>query len=68
MNPGWGVALALISCLAGAFAHWLLSHNDCAKCGIVELKAEIERQSKLIRALAEKVGITVPEQLQIERT
>jgi hypothetical protein len=64
---GWLLALAFISAGLGAMAHWIFSKDSCGKCGIIELKAEIKRQSVLIRALAEKVGISVPEQTEMVR-
>lgn len=67
MNPGWWIATNLIAIFAGAMIHWFTTKDNCKKCGIIELKQEIERQGKLIRALAERAGITVKDQLEIER-
>jgi len=48
--------------------------NNCSTCGIAALKTQIEeavrelaRMCNLVRALAEKAGMTVKEQLEIEK-
>ncbi len=64
---GWYLALSFISAGGGAVAHWIFTKDSCTACGIIGLKAEIARQSILIRALAEKVGITVTEQAEMVR-
>jgi len=65
-HAGWivvgGIVLSLVSMLIGR----VLSRPDCKSCGIAELKAEVRQQSNLIRAIAEKAGFTVREQLEIE--
>lgn len=65
-HAGWTIAGGLLTMIFGAALHWLFARNDCTKCGISELKAEISRLCNLVRALAEKAGMTVKEQLEIE--
>jgi hypothetical protein len=67
-HAGWQVAGGLLLLIAGAFVGRLLTpRNDCAKCGILELKAEIRRLCNLVKVLAERVQLSVKEQLEIEQ-
>jgi len=67
-HAGWQVAGGLILLIAGAFiGRFTVVKPDCSKCGLVELKAEITRLCFLVRVLAEKVGLSVKEQLEIEK-
>jgi hypothetical protein len=64
---GWQVAGGLIV----AIASWIVGRvmapkNDCSKCGLAELKKEIERLCKLVRVLADRVKMSAKEQLEIE--
>jgi hypothetical protein len=54
------------SMLVGGAAHWLIGKDNCKSCGIGELKDEISRLSHVIEALAEKVGLSVRDRLEIE--
>ncbi|MFZ0931235.1 MAG: hypothetical protein WAN11_21695 [Syntrophobacteraceae bacterium] len=65
-HAGWTVVGYMVCLIVGGAVHWLFQRNDCTKCGIAELKAEISRLCNLVRALAEKAGMTVKEQLEIE--
>jgi hypothetical protein len=67
-HAGWvvvaGIVLSLVSALVGRLSK---KGPDCKNCGLDDLKAEVRRQSSLIRAIAEKAGFTVKDQLEIER-
>ena len=66
-HTGWQVAGGLILLILGAGIGRLLSpRNDCAKCGLLELKAEIKRLCNLMKVLAERSNLSVKEQLEIE--
>jgi hypothetical protein len=71
-HAGWQLAGGLILLIMGAVVgRFTAPKNDCSKCGLMELKtelkAEITRLCNLVRALAEKVNLSVKEQLEIER-
>ena len=61
-----GGAIATGSVLLGVAIKSWFRKSDCEKCGIEGLRMEIRAQSKMIRLLAEKAGVTVKEQLEIE--
>jgi hypothetical protein len=65
-HAGWTIVGYIVCTGLGAGAHWLFRRDNCKSCGIAELKAEIARLCNLVRALAEKTGMTVKEQLEIE--
>lgn len=65
-HVSWTIIASISSMTLGAFIHWLFQRNNCKYCGISELKSEISRLCNLVRALAEKAGMTVKEQLEIE--
>jgi uncharacterized membrane protein (DUF106 family) len=65
-HAAWIILATVISGLIGALIHRVFTDQKCGKCGMAELKAEIARLCNLVRALAEKVGMSVKEQLEIE--
>jgi hypothetical protein len=65
-HAGWQVVGYVVSAIIGAALHWLFRKNDCTKCGIADLKAEIARLCNVVELLAEKVGLTVKERKEIE--
>jgi len=65
-HAGWVLAASLIVNVLVFFLGRRYGKGDCESCGISELKAEIQRLCNLVRALAEKTGMTVKEQLEIE--
>ena len=66
-NAGWMLAINLVLLIVGAgVGRFTAQKNDCSKCGIAQLKAEIVRLCNLVRVLCEKAGVPVKEQLQIE--
>ena len=65
-HAGWMIVGSIVSMVIGAALHWAIRKDNCKSCGIAELKAEISRLCSLVRALAEKAGMTVKEQLEIE--
>ena len=73
-HAGWIIAANLISVLLGVMIGRIIARkSDCERCGIDQLKIEIAnlgveatRSYNLLRALAEKVGMTVKEQLELE--
>ena len=64
-HAGWTIVGYIVCMALGAAIHWLFRRDNCKNCGIAELKAEIARLCNLVRALAEKTGMTVKEQLEI---
>lgn len=58
-------AIGTGSLILGIVIKGMLQGNQCAKCGIDDLRHEIQTQSKMIRLLAEKAGVTVAQQLEI---
>ena len=50
----------------GALIIHYLNTDKCIKCGIVELREDIKVQFYMIRALAEKSGLTEDDLLRIE--
>lgn len=67
-HAGWIIVASIASALMGALAHRLFTGNQCASCGIVQLKNEIKVLSGMIRLLCEKTGVKVKEQIEIEET
>jgi hypothetical protein len=65
-HAGWILAASLIVNLIMFWLGRRTGKGDCKSCGITELKTEISRLCNLVRALAEKAGMTVKEQLEIE--
>ncbi|MGO9020045.1 MAG: hypothetical protein ACLQVJ_17045 [Syntrophobacteraceae bacterium] len=65
-HAGWTVVGYMVCLIVGGAVHWLFQRNDCTKCGISELKAEIITFRKLLESLWEKAGLTVKERLEIE--
>ncbi len=72
-NAGWIIAASLIVNIVVYLLGRHHGSNNCATCGISELRVQIEEAAKevsrlcnLVRALAEKAGMTVKEQLEIE--
>lgn len=66
-RAGWQLAIGLLLLIIGAgVGRYTSPKNDCSKCGIDGLRSEIQRLCSLVRALAEKVNLTVKEQLEIE--
>jgi hypothetical protein len=65
-HAAWIIVGGIVSMILGAALHWLAAKDNCKNCGIGELKAEIVRLCNLVRALAEKTGMSVKEQLEIE--
>jgi len=61
-----GGAISTGSLMLGAVIKGLWQSNQCRRCGIDDLRREIQTQSKMIRLLAEKAGVTVAQQLEIE--
>lgn len=68
-NAGWMLSINLILLLAGTGLGRFVSSrkNECEKCGIAQLKAEIIRLCNLVRVLCERAGVPVKEQLEIEK-
>jgi hypothetical protein len=65
-NAGWIVAAGLIVSVFGYFLGRYHGSNNCATCGIGELKAEISRLCCLVESLWEKAGLTIKERLEVE--
>lgn len=65
-HAGWYVVGYIVAIGLGAFLHWIFRKNDCTECGISELKSEISRLCLLVYALAEKAGMSLKEQLEIQ--
>ncbi len=73
-HAGWIIAANLVSVLLGVLAGRIIARkSDCERCGIEQLKAEIatlkgaiSELCNLVRVLAEKAGLSVKEQLEIE--
>ncbi len=65
-HAGWVIVASIVSMALGGWLHWLFSRNNCEKCGIAELKAEVSRLCTLIESLWEKAGLTVKERLELE--
>ncbi len=65
-HAGWIVVAALVNLALGAWLHWLFTKNNCERCGLAELKAEISRLCNLVESLWEKAGLTVKERLELE--
>jgi len=59
-------AIGTGSLVLGVIAKGIWQGNQCSKCGIDDLRKEIQTQSKMIRLLAEKAGVSVAMQLEIE--
>lgn len=59
-------AIVTFSTLLGIAVKTWFQGNQCAKCGIDDLRKEIQHQSRMIRLLAEKAGVTVAQQLELE--
>ncbi len=65
---GWQVAVTMFLMIVTALVARLTApRNDCSKCGLPELKKQIERLCRLIRVLADRVKLTPEEQIEIER-
>ena len=69
-----GGMIATAAGFAGMIVKGWVAGSQCEKCGIEGLRAEIRAQcqeiraqSKMIRLLAEKAGVTVMEQIEIEK-
>lgn len=71
-HAGWQVAAGLILLIVGAAAGRLLTPQkvDCTKCGLTEIKTELQEEirklCRVIEVLSEKVGLTAKERLEIE--
>lgn len=65
-HAAWYVLGSIGSMLFGGAIHWLIRKDNCRYCGLRELKDEIARLGNVIEALAEKVGLSVKERLEIE--
>jgi hypothetical protein len=65
-HAGWYVVGVITAMGLGAFLHWVFRRNDCTECGIADLKSEISRLCLLVYALAEKAGMSLKEQLEIQ--
>jgi hypothetical protein len=66
-HAGWQLAIGLILLIAGAFVgRKTAPKNDCSKCGIEGLKAEIQRLRNLIETLWGQAGLKVKDRLEIE--
>jgi hypothetical protein len=59
-------AVSTGSLALGSVVKSIWQGNQCSRCGIDDLRREIQTQSKMIRLLAEKAGVTVAQQLEIE--
>jgi hypothetical protein len=65
-HAGWIIVASIVSMALGAWLHWLVGKDNCKSCGIAELKSEISRLCLLVKALAEKAGMSLKEQLEIQ--
>ena len=65
-HVAWYIVGSIASMMIGAGIHWLLRRDNCKECGIAELKSEISRLCLLVYALAEKAGMSLKEQLEIQ--
>jgi hypothetical protein len=73
-HAGWMISASLIVNIVIYLLGRKHGSNNCSTCGIAALKTQIEeavrelaRMCNLVRALAEKAGMTVKEQLEIEK-
>ncbi|MGA2223572.1 MAG: hypothetical protein ABSH41_03915 [Syntrophobacteraceae bacterium] len=65
-HAGWMIVGSIASMVIGAALHWAIRKDNCQNCGIAELKAEISRLCLLVYSLAEKAGMSLKEQLEIQ--
>ena len=65
-HMAWYILGVILSAMAGAVLHWVFLKDNCKECGIAELKSEISRLCLLVYALAEKAGMSLKEQLEIQ--
>ena len=72
-HVAWYIVGVMLSMLLGGFFHWLYSKDNCKHCGLAglqkeqaELKEEIRRLCVLVYELAQRAGMTIKEQLELQ--
>ena len=72
-HAAWYIVGVMVSMGLGGLAHWLYSKDNCKHCGLMalrdeqtELKKDIKRLCVLVYELAQRAGMTLKEQLELQ--